>query len=71
MKTPLKITLLFLFLLSSQLIYAQPEFDDDIADTPIDGITSLLVVSALSFGAGKFRKDKQILKQSKQNNLFQ
>ena len=33
--------------------FAQPGFDDDVADTPIDGGTILLTVASIAFGVKK------------------
>jgi hypothetical protein len=35
---------------------AQPGFDDDVADTPIDGGIAILIASGLIFGAKKIKK---------------
>ena len=54
-KQIIKICLAFSFmLLSSGLLNAQPGFDDDVTDTPIDGGISLLVGAGAAYGAKKF-----------------
>jgi hypothetical protein len=44
------ITLSMLLLISTFSLFAQPEFDDDIEDTPISGITELIVVGGMILG---------------------
>jgi hypothetical protein len=41
------------------LVHAQPVFDDDVNDVPIDGGLSLLIAAGVGYGAKKMR-DKQI-----------
>lgn len=43
----------------SYAAYAQPGFDDDVTDTPIDGGIALLVGAGIAYGAKKvLAKDK-------------
>jgi hypothetical protein len=44
------LTLSLLLLISAFTLFAQPEFDDDIEDTPISGITELIVISGMLLG---------------------
>lgn len=52
-------------LFTNNSLLAQPGFDDDTQDTPIDGGISLLVGAGLAFGAKKVFKAKQ--EATKQN----
>jgi hypothetical protein len=45
-----------LFFCFSNSTMAQPEFDDDVVDTPIDGGIAILIASGLVFGAKKIKK---------------
>ena len=38
------------------LLHAQPGFDDEVNDVPIDGGLSLLVAAGVGYGAKKLRK---------------
>jgi len=42
--------------------YAQPGFDDDVEDTPIDGGVGLLIVAGVWYGIKKVRNSKITLK---------
>jgi len=44
------LTLSLLLFISTFALFAQPEFDDDIEDTPISGITELIVVGGMLLG---------------------
>lgn len=56
MKKELIYLLFVLFYTFSNSIMAQPGFDDDVVDTPIDGGTAFLIASGLVFGAKKIKK---------------
>lgn len=67
MKKKLFIILLFgMFQLTNFEVNAQPGFDDDVEDTPIDGGVGILLASGLAFGAQKLRKN---LKAQNESNL--
>ncbi len=61
MKKHILITILSvaLFLLSTPTLFAQPDFDDDIQDTPIDGGIGLLVAAGIGYGITKLKKKKE------------
>jgi hypothetical protein len=40
------------------LVHAQPVFDDDVNDVPIDGGLSLLIAAGVGYGAKKMRDKK-------------
>jgi len=40
------------------LVHAQPVFDDDVNDVPIDGGLSLLIAAGIGYGAKKMRDNK-------------
>jgi hypothetical protein len=40
------------------LVHAQPVFDDDVNDVPIDGGLSLLIAAGVGYGAKKMRDNK-------------
>ena len=58
----LKATLTFLLSITiSASLWAQPGFDDDVNDTPIDGGIALLVAAGIGYGlkkANQARKNK-------------
>lgn len=57
MKSLLKISfVLLLLLITTHKTNAQPEWDDDPIDTPIDGSIGILIASGLSFGVYAARK---------------
>jgi hypothetical protein len=41
------------------LVHAQPVFDDDVNDVPIDGGLSLLIAAGVGYGAKKMRDKKK------------
>jgi hypothetical protein len=47
----LKISILITLIISSNMIMAQPGFDDDVNDVPVDGGIAILLVAGLSYGA--------------------
>jgi len=49
----LSTALLIALILSSGYIMAQPGFDDDVEDTPIDGGVSLVLAAGLAYGISK------------------
>ncbi len=52
------ILLCILFILPT-LTHAQPVFDDDVNDVPIDGGLSLLVAAGVGYGAKKLKKKRK------------
>lgn len=59
-KNKLIITIaIFLVLFIPILASAQPVFDDDVNDVPIDGGLSLLVAAGVGYGAKKLKRKKQ------------
>ncbi|MFY7899687.1 MAG: PID-CTERM protein-sorting domain-containing protein [Chitinophagaceae bacterium] len=66
MKTKLKIRvshintiLLLLIILLPMIASAQPGFDDDVNDVPIDGGLSLLVAAGVGYGVKKMRDKRK------------
>ena len=51
------VMLAILFLPS--LLHAQPGFDDEVNDVPIDGGLSLLVAAGVGYGAKKLREKRK------------
>ncbi len=51
------ILLCILFILPT-FLHAQPVFDDDVNDVPVDGGLSLLVAAGIGYGANKMRDKK-------------
>lgn len=56
--------MLFVALILPALVNAQPVFDDDVNDIPIDGGLSLLVAAGVGYGAKKMNKKYKL----KENN---
>ncbi len=52
------ILLCILFILPT-FLHAQPVFDDDVNDVPIDGGLSLLVAAGVGYGAKKLKNRKK------------
>lgn len=50
---------LILAIITSVAVYAQPGFDDDVADTPIDGCVSLLVGAGIAYGVKRIYNYKK------------
>jgi hypothetical protein len=48
-----RVLILFIIFVVPISAFAQPGFDDDVADTPIDGGTILLTVASIAFGVKK------------------
>jgi hypothetical protein len=46
-------------LILPSLVHAQPVFDDDVNDVPIDGGLSLLIAAGVGYGAKKMRNKKK------------
>jgi len=46
-------------LILPSLVHAQPVFDDDVNDVPIDGGLSLLIAAGVGYGAKKMRDKKK------------
>ena len=42
------------------LLHAQPVFDDDVNDVPVDGGLSLLLAAGVGYGAKKLRDRKKM-----------
>jgi len=47
-------------LIIPSLLHAQPGFDDDVNDVPVDGGLSLLVAAGVGYGAKKLRDKRKI-----------
>ncbi len=56
------LVLIVLFVLPI-LVNAQPIFDDDVNDVPIDGGLSLLLAAGVGYGAKKMRQSKSAKKK--------
>jgi hypothetical protein len=52
------ILLCILFILPT-FLHAQPVFDDDVNDVPVDGGLSLLVAAGVGYGAKKIKNRKK------------
>jgi|LauGreDrversion4_1035100.scaffolds.fasta_scaffold05203_2 hypothetical protein len=50
---------LTLTIITSVAVYAQPGFDDDVEDTPIDGGVSLLVGAGIAYGVKRIYYHKK------------
>jgi hypothetical protein len=63
MKNLIKLSFALLLTLSIQTaVFAQPDFDDDVEDTPIDGGIGLLVGAGIAYGIKKaynLKKEKE------------
>jgi hypothetical protein len=46
-------------LIIPSLAHAQPGFDDDVNDVPVDGGLSLLVAAGVGYGAKKLREKRK------------
>jgi len=55
----LNIAFILLIILIPTVIFAQPGFDDDVSDVPVDGGLSLLVAAGIGYGAKKMRDKRQ------------
>jgi hypothetical protein len=56
----LRLSLTFtLAIITSVTVNAQPGFDDDVEDTPVDGGIATLVVGAAAFGYRQIKKHNQ------------
>ncbi len=50
---------LFIMFVLHDSAFAQPEFDDDVTDTPIDGGIVILTIASITYGVKKlFNKSK-------------
>jgi hypothetical protein len=47
------VLLMMALLIFPSLLFAQPGFDDDVADVPIDGGLSILLAAGVGYGAKK------------------
>lgn len=54
----LPVLTLSLLLLSTTSLLAQPGFEDDVTDTPIDGGVGLLIGAGLAYGIKRVAKKK-------------
>ncbi|MCU0321915.1 MAG: hypothetical protein MUE72_05820 [Chitinophagaceae bacterium] len=52
-------TLLCVLFILPTFLHAQPGFDDDVNDVPIDGGLSLLVAAGVGYGAKKLREKRK------------
>jgi hypothetical protein len=59
MKNFLKVLVLALLLQVPILAFAQPEFEDDVDDVPVDGGISVLLIAGVAYGAKKMHDFKQ------------
>ncbi len=59
MKKQIKLAAIALFLLVPFIAAAQPEFDDDVDDVPVDGGISALLIAGAAYGAKKMHDFKQ------------
>ncbi len=50
--------ILLCILLLPTILLAQPGFDDDVSDVPVDGGLSLLVAAGVGYGAKKLREKR-------------
>lgn len=50
--------LLLLILIAPSILHAQPVFDDDVNDVPIDGGLSLLIAVGVGYGAKKIKEKR-------------
>ncbi len=51
---------LFIMFFLHNIAFAQPEFDDDVTDTPIDGGIILLTVASVAYGVKKMFKKSDL-----------
>ena len=59
-----KIVLTISFLLAfNRLMLAQPGFDDDVNDVPVDGGVSILVLGAAAYSLRKIHQKNKIMNQ--------
>lgn len=54
--TAIQFTVFAAFFLLPFLTHAQPGFDDNVSDVPIDGGLSLLVAAGVGYGVKKMKK---------------
>lgn len=57
-KLPLKTIIIVLIIVLPLLSIAQPSFDDDVEDVPIDGGLSLLIAGGIGMAAKKMKGKK-------------
>jgi hypothetical protein len=55
----LAILVVVLIIFLPSLIHAQPVFDDDVNDVPVDGGLSLLLVAGVGYGVKKMRDNRK------------
>ena len=58
----IQILALLVILFLPTLLHAQPGFDDEVNDVPIDGGLSLLVAAGVGYGAKKLRERRKSYK---------
>ena len=58
----IQILALLVILFLPTLLHAQPGFDDEVNDVPIDGGLSLLVAAGVGYGAKKIRERRKSYK---------
>ncbi|MFY8020882.1 MAG: hypothetical protein ACOVP1_06785 [Bacteroidia bacterium] len=59
MKKHMKRFFIIGFLVLAKGVQAQPEFDDEVTDTPIDTYSSILGISCLIWGMSKLEKGRK------------
>lgn len=57
--TIIQIFSLILFMTLPMFLLAQPGFDDDVSDVPVDGGLSLLVAAGVGYGAKRLKAMKK------------
>lgn len=55
----LAILVVVLIIFLPSLIHAQPVFDDDVNDVPVDGGLSLLIAAGVGYGVKKMRDNRK------------
>ncbi len=58
-KNTIACILVFCIILAINHLWAQPGFDDDVQDTPIDGGIGFLVASGIAYGIAKLKSIKE------------
>ncbi len=59
------VLLMIIMLALPSILMAQPGFDDDVADVPIDGGLSLLVAAGVGYGAKKINDARKKKNENK------
>ena len=68
LKKYLKLILIIGLLLFYKEMQAQPEFDDEVTDTPIDTYSSILGIISMFLGLSKFEKGRKTWKNQKKTD---